>query len=158
MLGFCSSVKFSFFFSFLFFLTLIFNFLNLLFFYTYSFVCFFYCSLPLAVNLMYINLHLPLFNFAYLFFLSFLFFLSSQYICQFCFHCFIPHLTPCFSFVFQFSLQLILFLTGKYNFLFPLFTRSIHCTLFLLDCFDFAHGCICICVYYITLIVVCLIL
>ena len=30
---------------------LIFNFLNLLLFYIYSFVCFFYCSLPLAVNL-----------------------------------------------------------------------------------------------------------
>ena len=40
-----------------------------------------------------------------------------------------------------------MFLTGKYNFLFPLFARSIYCTLFLLDCFDFAHGCICICVY-----------
>ena len=76
---------------------------------------------------MYINLlHLPLFNFAYLFFLSFLSFFSSQYICSFCFHCFIPHLALCFSFVFQFVFYLILFLTGKYNFLFPLFTGSIY--------------------------------
>ena len=67
-------------------------------------------------------------------------FLSSQHICQFCFHCFIPHLAPCFSFVFQFVFQLFLFLTGKYNFLFPFFARSIYCTLFLLDCFDFAYG------------------
>ena len=36
--------------------------------------------------------------------------------------------------------KLILFLTGRYNFLFPLFARSIYCTLFLLDCFDFAYG------------------
>ena len=49
---------------------------NLLFFYIYSFVCFSYCSLLLAVNL-YINLLYPiLFNLA---FLSFLFF--SHHIC-----------------------------------------------------------------------------
>ena len=40
-------------------------------------------------------------NFTYLFFLSLL---SSQHICQFYFHCFIPQLVPCFSFVFQFVL------------------------------------------------------
>ena len=34
---------------------------------------------------------------------------------------------------------------------------SIYCTLFLLDCFDFPYGCICISVYSITLII-CLIL
>ena len=73
---------------------------------------------------MYTNLHLPLFNSAYPFF-SFLSFLSSKHICYFCFHCFIPHLAPCFSFVFQFVHKLVLFLTGKYNFLFPLFTRSL---------------------------------
>ena len=99
-------------------------------------------------------LHVPVFNFAYRVFLSFLSFLSSQHICQFCFHCFIPHLAPCFSFVLQFVLQLVLVLTGKYNFLFPLFTGSVHCTLFLLDCFDFAYGCICICVYSVTLFIV----
>ena len=64
-------------------------------------------------------LHLPLFNFAYLFFLSFIYFLSSQHVCYFCFHCFIFHLAPCFSFVFQFVHKLVLFLTGKYNFWFP---------------------------------------
>ena len=53
--------------------------------------------------------HLPLFNFAYLFFLSFLFFLFSQHTCQFYFHCFIPQLTPCSQFVFHFVLQLVLF-------------------------------------------------
>ena len=41
-----------------------------------------------------------------------------------------------------------MFLTGKYNFLFPLLARSIYCTLFLLDCLDFAHGCICICMFH----------
>jgi len=63
------------------FLILIFNFLNLLyFFYIYSFVCLSYCSFPIAVNL-YINLlHLPLFNFAYLSFLPFFSFLYSQHI------------------------------------------------------------------------------
>ena len=76
---------------------------------------------------MYINLlHLSLFNFAYLFFLSFPF-LST--------YCFSLHLAPCFSFVFQFVLKLVLFLTVQHNFSFPLFARSIYCTLFLLDCF-----------------------
>ena len=50
---------------------------------------------------------------------------------------------------------LVLFLTGKYNFLFPLFTGSVCCTLFLLDYFHFAHG---YCVYSIILIINCLIL
>ena len=35
---------------------------------------------------------------------------------------------------------------------FLLFARSIYCNLFLLDCFEFVHGCICICVYSIILI------
>ena len=105
----------------------------------------------------YKSFYLTLFNFEYLFFLSFLPFLSPQHISQFCFHCFIPHLAPCFSFVFQFVLQLVLFLTGRYNFLFPLFTGSIYCALFLLNCFDFAYGYICIWVYSIIFII-CLIL
>ena len=114
---------------------------------------------PCSKSLMYINLlYLPLFSFAYLFFLSFLSFLSSQLICQFCFHCFIPQMAPCFSFVFQFVLQLVLFLTGRYTFWFPFFTWSVYCTLFLLDCFDFAHGCISICIYSILLIIIYLIL
>ena len=66
----------------------------------------------------------------------------------------IPQLAPCFSFVFQFVLWLVLFLTGRYNFWFPLFTGSIYCTLFLLDSFDFAYGCICIYMYSVTLFIV----
>ena len=46
------------------------------------------------------------------------------------------------------------FCSGKYNFGFPLFSRSIYFTLFLLDCFDFAHECICIHVYSVTLLIV----
>jgi len=61
-------------------------------------------------------------------------------------------LAPYFSFVFHFVFQLVLFLTGKYIFLFLLFTGSIYCTLFLLDCFDFAHGCIWIDIYSIILL------
>ena len=94
-------------------------------------------------------------NFAYLDLLSFL---PSQHVCQFCFHCFIPHLAPCFSFVFQFVFKLVLFLIDKHNFLFPLFAGSIYCTLFLLDCFHIAHGCISIRVCFIILIIICLIL
>ena len=101
---------------------------------------------------MYRNLlYLPLFNFSYQFILSFF---SSQHICQFYFHCFIPEWAPCFSLVFQFVFQLVMFLTGKYNIWFPLFTRSIYCTLFLWDCFYFAYGYICICVYSVTLFTV----
>ena len=43
------------------------------------------------------------------------------------------------------------FCSGRYNFWFPLFTRSIYCTSFFLDCVDFAYGCIGICVYSVTL-------
>ena len=39
-----------------------------------------------------------------------------------------------------------------------MFAGSIYCTLFVLDCFDFAHGYICVCVYSIILIIICLIL
>ena len=80
-----------------------FNFLKTTIFFLHLFLC-----LPFLLffpPLMYINLlHIPLFNFAYLFFLSLLSFLSSQHVCWFCFHCFIPHLAPCFSFIFQFVL------------------------------------------------------
>ena len=98
---------------------------------------------------MYINLlYLPLFNFAYLFFLSLL---SSQHICQFYFHCFIPQLAPCFCFpVSDFSQ----FCFGRYNFWFPLFAGSIYCTLCLLVCSDFDYRCLCICVYSVTLFIV----
>ena len=84
--------------------------------------------------------------------------IRSKTIVRVFFHCFIHYLAPCFSFVFQFALQLVLFLTGTYNFYFPLFAGSIYCTLFVLDCFDFAHGYICVCVYSIILIIICLIL
>ena len=56
------------------------------------------------------------------------------------------------------AFSLVLLLTGKYNFLFPLFTRSIYYTSFLLDCFDFAHGYIYVGVYSIILIIIWLIL
>ena len=94
---------------------------------------------------MYINLHLPLFNFAYLFFLSFPFniFVSFIFIALF------PswHL----ALVLFSSLFFNSFCSGRYNFWFPLFTRSIYCTSFFLDCVDFAYGCIGICVYSVTL-------
>ena len=65
------------------FLILIFNFLNLLFF-LYLFPCLLFLLFfsPCSWSLTYRNLlYLPLFNFAYLFFLSFLSLLSSQHIC-----------------------------------------------------------------------------
>ena len=97
---------------------------------------------------MYVKLpHLPLFNFAYLFFLFFLSFPLNIFVSFVIIALFPTWLAPCFNFVFQFVLKLVLFLTGKYNFWFSLFTRSIYCTLFLLDCFHFAHGYICICVF-----------
>ena len=55
-------------------------------------------------------------------------------------------------------LELVLFSPGKFNFLFPLFAGSIDCTLFLLDCFDFAHECVCICVYSMIFTIISLIL
>ena len=102
---------------------------------------------------MYINaLYLPLFNFAYLFFLSFLSFLSSQHICQFYFIALFPNWHR--ALVLFFSLCFIYFCSGRYYFWFPLFPGSIYCTLFLLDCFDFAYGYICTCVYSVTLFIV----
>ena len=102
---------------------------------------------------MYINLlHLPLLNFAYLFYLSFISFLSSHYFVSFIFIALFlnRHLSlSLFS-----SLCFSSFCSGRYNFWFPLFTRSIYCTVFLLECFDFAYGCICICVYSVTLFIV----
>ena len=97
---------------------------------------------------MHINLlHLPLFNFAYLFFLS----LSLNIFVSFIFIALFPSWHPAlvfpffFLFVFlQFVFQLVLFLTDRYNFWFPFFTGSIYCTLLFLDCFDFAYGYICI--------------
>ena len=115
----------------------------------FSFVCFSYYSFPLAVNL-YINLlYLPLFSFVYLFFL----FLSTYLLVLFS----LLYSTIGTLLYFCFPVcALVLFLTGRYNFWFPLFSRSICCTLFLLDCFDFAYWYICI--YSTILIIICLIL
>ena len=70
----------------------------IIFFCIYSFVCLSYCSFPLVVLMNINTLHLPLFNFAYLFFLFFFFSFLSTYLLVL-FHCFIPHLAPCFNFV-----------------------------------------------------------
>ena len=41
------------------------------------------------------------------------------------------------------------FCSGRHKFWFPLFAGYIYCTLFSLDCFDFAYGCICmyVCIF-----------
>ena len=95
---------------------------------------------------MYINLlYLPLFKFAYLFFLSFPLniFVSFIFIALFLNW----HRASVFVFYFfQFVLWLVLFLTGKYNFWFPLFTRSIYCIfvgLFSLCSWVYMYMCIC---------------
>ena len=96
---------------------------------------------------MYINLYLYLFNFSYLFFLSFPLniFVSFIFIALF--------LNWHLALVLFSSLCFSQFYSGGYNFWFPLFTRSIYCTLFLLDCFDFAYRCTCICVYSVTIFI-----
>ena len=60
--------------SFLFFIILTFNFFKPIIFFLHIFLClpFLLFFSPCSSSLMYINLHLPLFNFAYLFFLFFL--------------------------------------------------------------------------------------
>ena len=98
---------------------------------------------------MYINLlHQPLLNFAYLFFLSF----PLNIFVNFVFIALFP--TWHLALVSFSSLCFSLFYSDSYNFWFPLFTGSIQCTLFLLDCFDFAYGNICICIYSVTLCIV----
>ena len=101
---------------------------------------------------MYINLlYLPLFNFAYLFFHFFLCFPLNIFV-SFIFITLSPnwHLALVLFSILCFNQ----FCSGRYNFWFLLFTRSIYCTLFLLDCFAFAYGCICICVHSVTLSIV----
>ena len=105
----------------------------------------------------YINLlYLPLFKFVYLFFLSFFFLLSFplNIFVSFIFIALFPNWH--FSLVLFSSLCFSQFCSGRHNFWFPLFNRSIYYTLFLLDCFDFAYGCIyiCVCVYSVTLFTV----
>ena len=105
---------------------------------------------------MYINLFFKIYLHLTLCAQSFFSFSPFLKILQFYFHCFIPQLAPCFRFFS--SLCFNQFFSSRYNFWFPLFTRSIYYTLFLLDCFDFAYGCICICVYSVTLSIVVIIL
>ena len=97
------------------------------------------------------------FNFAYLFFLSFLSLFPLNVFVSFIFIALFQNwhlaLVLCSSLCFTY---LVFFLTDIYNFSFPLSAGSIYCTLFLLDCFDFAHSCICICVCSIVLIIICL--
>ena len=99
-----------------------------------------------------INLHLPLFTFAYLFFFLFFLFFPLNIFISFIFIALFSnwHL----ALILFSSLCFNLFCSGRHNFWFPLFTESIYCTQFLLDCFDFAYGCICICVYSVTLSIV----
>ena len=100
---------------------------------------------------MYINLlHLPLFKFAYLFFLFFLFFPLNIFV-SFIFIALFPNWH--FALVLFSSLCLHQFCSSRYNFWFPLFLGQ-YCILFLLDYYDSAHGCICICVYSVTLFIV----
>ena len=89
--------------------------------------------------------YLPLFNFAYLFFLFFISFPLNMFI-SFVFIALLPtwHIALV---LFLVCALVSLILTGRYHFRFPLFTRSIYCTLFLLDCFDFVYRCICVCVW-----------
>ena len=101
---------------------------------------------------MYTNLlHLPLFNFAYLFFLFFLSFPLNIFV-SLIFIALYPnwHL----GLVLFSSLCFSYFCSGRHNFWFPLFARSNYCPLYLLYCFYFAYGCICIYVYSVTLFIV----
>ena len=99
---------------------------------------------------MYINLlHLPLFIFSYLFFLFFLSFPFSIF-ASFIFIDLFPNWH--FALLLFSCLCFSQFYSDRYNFWFPLVTGSISRTLFMLDCFYFAYGCICICicVYLVT--------
>ena len=106
---------------------------------------------PLQLILIYINLiYLLLFNFACLFFLFFLSFSLNIFV-SFIFIALYPnwHL----GLVLFSSLCFSYFCSGRHNFWFPLFARSNYCPLFLLYCFYFAYGCICIYVYSVTLFI-----
>ena len=111
-MGFCSSLEFPFFF-FFFCLLFYFNFLNLLLVFLHLFLCLLFLLFfsPCSYCLMYINLHLPLFNFAYLFFLSF----PLNIFVSFVFIALFPtwHLALVW---FSSLCLLVLFLTDKYNF------------------------------------------
>ena len=107
---------------------------------------------------MYINLlYLLLFNFACIFFLFFLSFPLNIFV-SFIFIALFPNWK--LALVLFPSLCFNQFCSGRYNFWFPLFAGSIYCILYLLDYFDFAYGCICICVqsviFFIVVINLCL--
>ena len=99
------------------------------------------------INLLYLYLILHIYSF-FLFFLSF----PLNVFVSFIFIVLFPswHL----ALVLFSSLCFSQFYSGGYNFWFPLFTRSIYCTLFLLDCFDFDCGYICIHLYSVTFFIV----
>ena len=59
-----------------------------------------------------------------------------------------------FALVLFSSLCFNYFCSSRYNFWYPLFSRSIYCTLYLSNCFDFDYGWICTCVYSVTLSIV----
>ena len=100
---------------------------------------------------MYINLlHLPQFNFAYLFFLSFLSFLFSQRLLLL----FSLLYSPSGSLLYCYFPVCALVSFVLVDIIFGFLSRSIYCTLFLLVWFYFAYGCICKCVYSATLFIV----
>ena len=101
---------------------------------------------------MYINVYIYIFNFAYLFVLFFLSFSYNIFV-NFTFTALFHNWHLALD-LFSSLCLLVLFLTVKYNFWFPSFPGSIYCTLFLLNCFDFAYGYICVCVYSVTLFIV----
>ena len=120
----------------------------------FAFLIAFYCC---SYSLIYINLffYLPLFNLDFLFFL---FFLSlTMLVSLFCFCCFILQLVPCFGFAFLCVLASFVF-----NWLIS-FLASFACWVsllyfLLLGCFGFVYVCICVCVYSIIFVIICLIL
>ena len=99
---------------------------------------------------MYINLlYLPLFNFAYLFFLSF----PLNIFVSFIFIALFPnwHL----ALVLFSSLYLSQFCSGRHKFWFPLFAGSIYCTVFHQTVFILLMGVyVCMCVYSVTIFTV----
>jgi len=126
-------------------------------FYIYSFVCFSYCFLLLQL---FFNIYkpfffyLPLFNLDFLYFLFFLF--LTMLVSLFCFCCFILQLVPCFGFAFLCVLASFVF-----NWLIS-FLASFACWVsllyfLLLGCFGFVYVCICVCVYSIIFVIICLI-
>ena len=115
-----------------------------------TFTCFSYCSFPLQLIF---NVYKSSLSTSIQFCISILSSLSFQDIFSFAFIALFPSWTRlsdftslCASVSFVLNWQILCW--------FPLFARSIYCTLFLLDYFDYAYGCTC--VYSIILIIICL--